>query len=122
MRNKIMKKRIASIATAAVMSASCTIGTLSNGFAFLTGGVSMTAFAAESAARSGTRIRDDDVDSAAFYPHAYRGNKQNNLRTEGALRRFRKRQYHPPHKGARAGADPAFRFRRAPRGGACAEA
>lgn len=51
MRNKIMKKRIASIATAAVMSASCTIGTLSNGFAFLTGGVSMTAFAAESAVK-----------------------------------------------------------------------
>ena len=51
MRNNIMKKRIASIAAAAVMTASCSIGTLSSGFAFLTNGNTLTAFAAESSVK-----------------------------------------------------------------------
>ena len=51
MRNNIMKKRIASIAAAAVMTASCAAGTLSNSVSFLTGNAPFTAFAAESSVK-----------------------------------------------------------------------
>ena len=51
MKNTMMKKRIASLAAAAVMTASCAAGTLSGTFSFLTGGAPITAFAAESAVK-----------------------------------------------------------------------
>ena len=48
MKNNMMKKRIASLAAAAVMTASCAAGTLSGTFSLLAGSTAITAHAAES--------------------------------------------------------------------------
>lgn len=48
MKNNMMKKRIASLAAAAVMTASCAAGTLTGTFSYLAGGTPLTAYAAES--------------------------------------------------------------------------
>ena len=51
MRNMLMKKRIASVAAAALMTASCAAGTLSGQFVPFSAGNAVTAYAAESSVK-----------------------------------------------------------------------